>query len=1174
LPTGFTEQTFSGISEPTNIAIAPDGRVFVGEQCGKLRIIKNGAVLATAFATLPVVCDNERGLHGIAFDPNFETNGFVYVRFTRASPIGNVIGRLHVSGGNPDVSDGTVTIIFTIPFRNNVFHHGGGLQVGNDGKLYSSIGDHRSGSGQNLDELWGKVIRINIPDGSIPSDNPFFGTTTGDNRAIWAYGFRNPFTMDIEPGTGRIFVNDVGDGASSCCEEVNLLTRGMNYGWPPASNGAGNYFRYTASSTDGGNAITGGDFYRPQNVMFPASFVGKYFFGDYGGGWIKTINGTGGPGPLTNFASGINGPTDVEVHFDGSLWYTAHDGNQVRRVIFGTPGPTPTPTRTPTPTPMGPTPTPTPTSRPNNPPVPSITAPTDAVKYKGGDTISFAGDCTDAQDGVEPAARLSWSVVFHHTDHTHGQTNFPGVKGGSFTTPTDDEWDPIQWFRITNTCTDSNGAMASVFHDVQPDLRRLTVASSPTGLQVAADGLAGAAPVSGDAIINVTRALSTTGPQTMGGTTYFFQSWSDGGAKAHNVLMPAADTTYTARFQPASAYTEVTPSNPTASTSDANVPANTVDNNLATRWSAVGDGQWIQFDLGSMRQIGHVNIAVYQGNARRNRFELQTANAAAGPWTTVFSGESSGTTLNEEPYDFADVSARFIRYLGHGNIGAPNPTVNSVTEISIFARTVAPNTVSIMNFAFQPATLTINPGDTVTWVNNDTAAHTSTSDTGVWDSGTLASGQSFSFTFTSPGSFPYHCEFHPGMLGTIVVNGPTPTPTPTPTRTPTPTPTSPVPTVTPTPTSSQPPTPTPTPTPIVGECVEAAVTATASTNDGNVAANAIDNDLATRWSGNGDGATLTLDLGSVKTVCFVRVAWFQGDTRMSRFDLQKASSPTGTFSNIATGLNSSGTTLNDEMFDFADTDARVIRYLGHGNNSATKPTWNSVTEISVFVRTGAPLPTATPTPTSSTPRPTPTPTATPSGTGAPTAAELLAKLQNCVQDSNGLFKTDSENSRTIPVCRLNGAYWWRADMDIDCDGVTTTQCNKNTDPAYQNDTSLHTSGGQPFNAATMPFVVIPSTNSTWNFSQKNIQLGAVFAVVFNNRIEYGVFADTGPTDIIGEASYAMATNLGIDHDPANGGTDGPVWYVVFPGTHASPVESHTNAVSQGQALARTLINNN
>ena len=105
-------------------------------------------------------------------------------------------------------------------------------------------------------------------------------------------------------------------------------------------------------------------------------------------------------------------------------------------------------------------------------------------------------------------------------------------------------------------------------------------------------------------------------------------------------------------------------------------------------------------------------------------------------------------------------------------------------------------------------------------------------------------------------------------------------------------------------------------------------------------------------------------------------------------------------------------------------------------------------------------------------------------------------------------------------------------------------------------------------------MVIPQSNSTWSYSSKGIALGAVFAVIHNGKVEYGVFADTGPTDIIGEASYSMAVSLGINPDPENGGSDGPVWYIVFPGSRVSPVESHADAVAKGQALARQFINNN
>lgn len=198
----------------------------------------------------------------------------------------------------------------------------------------------------------------------------------------------------------------------------------------------------------------------------------------------------------------------------------------------------------------------------------------------------------------------------------------------------------------------------------------------------------------------------------------------------------------------------------------------------------------------------------------------------------------------------------------------------------------------------------------------------------------------------------------------------------------------------------------------------------------------------------------------------------------------------------------------------------------------------------------------------------------------PTASELLAKMTSCLQISNGRFATDAGGPRTVQVCKANGAVWFKADMDIDCDGVPTPVCNSTTDATFQPDTSLHTESNpnQPFNAETMPYVVLPSVdpsvNAIWRYTDSNIALGAVVAVIYNSKVEYGVFADTGPVDIIGEASYAMANALGINPNPTNGGVDSGVTYLVFTGSKVSPVESHAAAVSLGQALARQFINNN
>ncbi|MFG2283773.1 glycoside hydrolase family 75 protein [Streptomyces asoensis] len=194
--------------------------------------------------------------------------------------------------------------------------------------------------------------------------------------------------------------------------------------------------------------------------------------------------------------------------------------------------------------------------------------------------------------------------------------------------------------------------------------------------------------------------------------------------------------------------------------------------------------------------------------------------------------------------------------------------------------------------------------------------------------------------------------------------------------------------------------------------------------------------------------------------------------------------------------------------------------------------------------------------------------------GSVSAADLLAKVTSCSQISSGKYKTDDETSATVPVCGKNGAVFWKADMDIDCDGQRTSKCSESTDPWYQDDTAFHQSDGKPLRADTLPYVVVPSSSSIWNYGSAGIKGGGVVAVIYQNKVEYAVVGDTGPTKIIGEASYATAKALGIDPDPENGGTDSGVTYILFKNSQVSPIESHSAAVSLGDRLAQTFIRDN
>lgn len=326
VPSGFSEiQVAGGLSNPTAMAFAPDGRLFVCLQGGQLRVIKNGALLAAPFVSVPVDANGERGLLGVAFDPDFATNSHVYLYYTATSPaIHNRVSRFTANG---DVAvSGSEMVILELDNLGATNHNGGALHFGDDGKLYVATGENAvSSNSQTLANPLGKILRINA-DGSIPTDNPFYSQATGNNRAIWVLGLRNPFTFAFQPLSGRMFINDVGQNTY---EEINDGIAGSNYGWPDSEgpttnpNFRGPIYSYDHTGDNpNGCAITGGAFYNPGVDQFPAEYVGTYFFADYCGGWIYKLDPANG-NAVSLFASGIPSPVDLQLGPDGSLYYLA-----------------------------------------------------------------------------------------------------------------------------------------------------------------------------------------------------------------------------------------------------------------------------------------------------------------------------------------------------------------------------------------------------------------------------------------------------------------------------------------------------------------------------------------------------------------------------------------------------------------------------------------------------------------------------------------------------------------------------------------------------------------------------------------------------------------------------------------------------------------------------------
>src|SRR5581483_1458267 len=457
---------------------------------------------------------------------------------------------------------------------------------------------------------------------------------------------RNPFKMTFQPGTGRMFINDVGN---DFWEEINDGIAGSNYGWPyyeGYSNSPGYtspLYAYPHTDNVGSNypnpsgcAITGGAFYNPPVQQFPSMYVGKYFFCDYCDGWIGLFDPA--TNTVTKFATGLTSLVDIKTAPDGSmyileiadatgawgsggLYHLTYTGS-LSPQIGQQPGNLTVPSGAPATfsiTAFGDQPlnyqwqrdgtsilsatnssyTLQPTALSDNganfncvvsnsfgtassgtatltviqdqPPICSILTPVQTGSnqnidncpysplmpadqlYSAGDTISFSGTASDPEDGNLPASAYTWQVDFHHHlttgAHIHPFISaFSGVMNGSFSIPTTGETNDDVWYRISLTITDSAGVSTTTYRDVMPAKSTFILATNQSGLQLTLDGQTYAAPLTTLGVVNLQRTIGAPSPQTVNGTTYVFDSWSDGGAATHAIATPASDTTFTANY--------------------------------------------------------------------------------------------------------------------------------------------------------------------------------------------------------------------------------------------------------------------------------------------------------------------------------------------------------------------------------------------------------------------------------------------------------------------------------------------------------------------------------------------------------------------------------------------------------------------------------------------------
>lgn len=329
VPAGYIEETVTTVDRPVAMAFLPDGRLLIGSQGtagsgqAKIYLYKNGALLEEPYTTVldVYIGGSETGLLGIAVDPNFNANGFVYV-FITLSPSNQVVRRFTTAG---DLAVSSVNLVTGLPTA-GTNHNGGGLLI-HENRLYVSVGENgMQDAAQLTNNRLGKVLRFNL-DGTIPADNPF-----GPGNPVWSYGLRNPFRLAVRPGTGQIFASENGPAGY---DEVNRIVRGGNYGWPL-------YVGYTtdpamvspiwSSGLESGIVPTDLLFY--HGAAMP-EFQGQLFIAGWSSDTVyrATLDASGNamPGGLVPFITGVDQPVDLEVAPDGALWYCTRPG-QIRRV--------------------------------------------------------------------------------------------------------------------------------------------------------------------------------------------------------------------------------------------------------------------------------------------------------------------------------------------------------------------------------------------------------------------------------------------------------------------------------------------------------------------------------------------------------------------------------------------------------------------------------------------------------------------------------------------------------------------------------------------------------------------------------------------------------------------------------------------------------------------------
>jgi glucose/arabinose dehydrogenase len=632
LPDRFQENVvLSGLVQPSAVRFADDGRVFVAEKSGLIKVFSGlGDPTATVFADLRTQVHNfwDRGLLGMALDPDFPAEPNVYVLYTHdfdpavpgdfprwgnpgqtedgcPTPPGAVgdgcvvNGRLSRLEADGDVMAGAEQVLLEGSWCQQYPSHSvGSLGFGPDGALYATAGDGASfnfadygqdgnplnpcgdppaGAGgtqlpptaeggalrsQDLrsaadpTSLDGSLLRLDPDTGGPFPGNP--GSGDANAQRIVAHGFRNPFRFTIRPGTGEIWIGDVG---WTTWEEINRLTDAdgapvENFGWPcyegtprqgdydglnlslcenlyAAGGGAvtAPHYAYSHSAKvvpgegcpSGGSAISGLAFY--EGGIYPPAYDGALFFSDHTRRCVwAMLAGPGGdpdPGQIVTLVDGAANPVDLQIGPGGDLFYVDFNGGTIRRITY---------------------------SPELEPPEAVIDAPEPSLLWRVGESITFAGRGVDPQDGELPPSSLDWELTLCSAAcQSEPVASFPGVGGGAFAAP--DHRYPAH-LELRLTATDSTGLEDDATLRLDPETVELTLRSAPLGrIGLTFNDATAASPLTRTVIVDSDNSIAAPPLVSRGTARWWLRGWSDGGARAHHVVAPPSPTAYTATYR-------------------------------------------------------------------------------------------------------------------------------------------------------------------------------------------------------------------------------------------------------------------------------------------------------------------------------------------------------------------------------------------------------------------------------------------------------------------------------------------------------------------------------------------------------------------------------------------------------------------------------------------------